>query len=165
MISLILIISFILEGITTNLISSNSLFFPLFTIISLATVYPLFGKESKQFYLYSFLLGLIYDIVYTNTPFTNTFAFIITAYMIKLLYEYITVSKFNIILINIIVVLFHQTVLYLMLCLFGYSSFNEITMLVNLYSSIIINVIYGFILFLIVDYIKKKKEYKYRNFI
>lgn len=165
MISLILIISFILEGIVSNIVSANSLLFPLFTIISLSAVYPLFNKDNKKFYLYSLFVGFIYDIVFTNTPFINTFSFFLTAYMIKLLYEYITVSKFNIVLIDIVVIIFHQTVLYLILCLFNYTTFNEITLLTSLYSSLILNVIYGFILFLITKHIQEKKEYKYRNFI
>ena len=165
MISLILIISFILEGITSNLISLNSLFFPLFTLVTLATIYPLFNKNNNKFYLYSIFVGFIYDIVYTNAPFMNSFAFLITAYMIKLLYEYITVSKFNIILVNIIVIVFHQTVLYLLLCLFNYTTFNEVTLFTSLYSSIIINIIYGCVIFIITKKIKERKEYKYRNFI
>lgn len=165
MISLILIISFVLEGVFSNLVSSNSILFPLFTIVSLATIYPLFNKDKKMFYAYTAFVGVMYDIVYTNTPFINTFSYLITAYMICLIYEYITVSKFNIILISIIVILFHQTVLYLLLCLFKYTTFNEVTLLTNLYSSLIVNVIYSFILFFIVQHIKKKRDYRYRNFI
>lgn len=153
-----LLISFALEGIFSNFISSNSIFIPLFTVISLVIVYPYFKEEKNKFYIYACFLGLLYDIVYTNCPFINTFAFLITSLMISLIYEYITVSKFNITLINIIILLFHQTISYILLCFFSYTTFNEITLLTILYSSIITNIIYGFILFMLVSFLDKKHK-------
>lgn len=158
MIIAILLISFALEGIFSNFISSNSIFIPLFTVISLVIVYPYFKDEKNKFYIYASFLGLLYDIVYTNCPFINTFSFLITSLMISLIYEYITVSKFNITLINIIILLFHQTISYILLCFFSYTTFNEITLLTILYSSIITNIIYGFILFMLVNFLDKKHK-------
>ena len=106
MIILILLISFTLEGIFSNLLSANSILIPLFTIISFVIVYPYFKNAKNKFYIYAGLIGLLYDIVYTNCPFVNTFTFLITSLMISLIYEYITVSKFNVTLINIIILLF-----------------------------------------------------------
>ena len=44
---ILIIISFILEGIFTNLISINSLLLPLFTITSFVFTYIYFNKEKK----------------------------------------------------------------------------------------------------------------------
>lgn len=158
MIILILLISFALEGIFSNFISANSILIPLFTIISFVIVYPYFKNEKNKFYIYSLVVGLLYDIVYTNCPFINTFTFLITSLMISLMYEYITVSKFNVTLINIIILLFYQTISYIVLCFFSYTTFNEITLLTTLYSSIIINVIYGFLLFILVSFLDKNHK-------
>ena len=158
MIILILLISFALEGIFSNLLSANSILIPLFTIISFVIVYPYFKNEKNKFYIYAGLIGLLYDIVYTNCPFVNTFTFLITSLMISLIYEYITVSKFNVTLIKIIILLFYQTISYIVLCFFSYTTFNETTLLTTLYSSIIINVIYGFLLFILVSFLDKKHK-------
>ncbi len=158
MIILILAISFVLEGIISLIIPEESLFMPVFSIIAVATVYPLFKDNKVKYLVYSSSLGLLYDIVYTNTPFTNTLSFLATAFIITLIYEYIKVSKFNILLIDIVVILFYQSFSYLLLCILNYCTFNEVTFIVNLYSSLILNVIYGLIIYIIVElFIKKHK--------
>ena len=160
----ILLISFMLEGICSNLLSTT-IFLPLFSIISLVIVYPYFKDNKNKFFVYAASLGLLYDIVYTNCPFVNTFSFFITALMIYLIYEYITVSKFNVTIINVITILFHQTVSYIILCLFSNTIFNEGTFFTILYSSVLANVIYGFVLYMIVLYLDKNhKLKKYNNY-
>ena len=158
MIILVLLVSFVLEGILSIIIPTNSLFIPIFSIIALATVYPLFKDNRIKYLIYASSLGLLYDIVYTNTPFTNTLSFLVTAYIISLIYEYIKVSKFNILLIDIIVILFYQTFSYMFLCILSYSKFNETTFIENLYSSLISNVIYGLILYIILEIFRKKRR-------
>ena len=85
-------------------------------------------------------------------------SFLVTAYIISLIYEYIKVSKFNILLIDVIVILFYQTFSYMLLCILSYSKFNETTFIENLYSSLISNVIYGLILYIIVEILRKKRR-------
>ena len=72
MIVAILLISFAIESIVSNLIPLNSIFIPLFSIVSLVVVYPLFNGDKNKFLIYSFIFGLLYDIVYTNTIFVYT---------------------------------------------------------------------------------------------
>lgn len=158
MIVLILAISFVLEGIISLVIPEGSLFIPIFSIIAVATVYPMFKENKTKYFVYSLSLGLLYDIVYTSTPFTNTLSFLVTSFIITLIYEYIKVSKFNILLIDIVVILFYQSFLYLFLCILNYCTFNEVTFIVNLYSSLIINVIYGLILYIIIELFTKKHK-------
>ena len=158
MIILVLLVSFVLEGILSIIIPTNSLFIPIFSIIALATVYPLFKDNRIKYLIYASSLGLLYDIVYTNTPFTNTLSFLVTAYIISLIYEYIKVSKFNILLIDIIVILFYQTFSYMFLCILSYTKFNETTFIEKLYSSIILNIIYGLILYIILEIFRKKRR-------
>ncbi len=158
MIILILAISFILEGIVSLIVKDGSLFIPIFSIISVATVYPLFKENKTKYLIYSVSLGLLYDTVYTNTPFTNTISFLATAFIITLIYEYIKVSKFNILLIDIVVILFYQSFSYLLLCILNYCTFNETTFIVNLYSSLILNIVYGLVLYIIIELLTKKHK-------
>ena len=125
MIVIILLISFFLEGIISNLIPSSSLFIPLFSVVALLVLYPNFNDNKIKYYIYSGVLGLLYDLVYTNTPFINTFSFLITAFIITLICKFITVNKLNLILIVIFTLLFHETINYLLLCIFRYRIFNN----------------------------------------
>lgn len=158
MIILLLMISFLLENVLSIIIPPNTLFIPMFSVIALATTYPLFKDNRIKYLIYASSFGLLYDIVYTNTPFINTISFLAVAYIITLIYEYIRVSKFNILLINLVVILFYQTISYLLLCAVRYSTFNETTFIENLYSSLILNLIYGLILYIILEIINKKRK-------
>lgn len=161
MIVAILLISFALEGMISNLIPLNSIFVPLFSIVSLVVTYPLFNGDKNKFLIYSGVFGLLYDIVYTNTVFVNTFTFVLTSLIIILIYNYITVNKINFSLINILVILFYQSVSYLLLCLVNYTIFNENTFFKGLYSSLILNIIYGIILYIITLFLAKKYKIRY----
>ena len=160
MIVVVLLISFILEGIVSNLVPANSLFIPLFSIVSLLVTYPMFNDNRIKYLIYSGTLGLLYDLVYTSTPFINTFTFVITALIITFICKFITINKLNLILIVLFVLLFNQTINYLLLCLFRYRIFNSDTLIEGLYSSLILNVIYSYILYIIIEIINKKRKYK-----
>ena len=160
MIVVVLLISFILEGIVSNLVPVNSLFIPLFSITSLLVTYPLFNDNRIKYLIYSGTLGLLYDLVYTSTPFINTFTFVITALIITLVCRFITINKLNLIFIVLFVLLFNQTINYLLICLFRYRIFNSNMLIEGLYSSLILNVIYSYILYIIIEIINKKRKYK-----
>lgn len=160
MILIILIISFILEGIVSNLVPLNSLFIPLLSVVAIFSVYPLFDSDKKKYLITSFIYGLLYDIVYTNCLFVNSFVFFLTALVITMIYNYVTVNKFNYIFINTLILLFYKTVSYIVLCLFKYLEFNEYTFIKGLYSCLIINIIYGLILYFVIVFIAKKYRLK-----
>ena len=160
MIVAVLLISFILEGIVSNLVPTSSLFIPLFSIVSLLVTYPLFNENKIKYLIYSGTLGLLYDLVYTSTPFINTFTFVITALIITFICKFITLNKLNLVLIILFILLFNQTINYLLLCLFRYRIFNNATLLEGLYSSLILNVVYSYILYVVIEIINKKRKYK-----
>lgn len=160
MIVIVLLISFMLDGIISNLIPLSSLFIPLFSVVALLVLYPNFHNNKIKYLIYSGSLGLLYDLVYTTTPFINTFSFLITALIITIICKFITVNKLNLILIILFVILFHETITYLLLCLFQYRIFNNMTLIEGLYSSLIINVIYGYILYIIVEKINARNKRK-----
>lgn len=160
MIVVVLLISFILEGIVSNLVPVNSLFIPLFSITSLLVTYPLFNDNRIKYLIYSGTLGLLFDLVYTSTPFINTFTFVIAALIITFICKFITINKLNLIFIVLFGLLFNQTINYLLLCLFRYRIFNSNTLIEGLYSSLILNVIYSYILYIIIEIINKKRKYK-----
>ena len=63
-------ISLILDGLFTNympyLVNNLSIYTTMFTVCTLFIIYPLFMKNNKKYYLYSFILGFVYDLFYTN---------------------------------------------------------------------------------------------------
>lgn len=157
-----IIISFLLEGIFTKFINLNSLFIPLFTITSLVILFAYFNNKDKYFsyFITSIIFGFLYDIFYTNSLFINTFAFALNSLVIIFINNYLSPSLLSKIGINIITIVFYRITTYFMLCLYGYINFNENILLKGIYSSIIVNLIYGIILYFICNFCAKKLNIK-----
>ena len=63
---LILVISFIIDGILTNFLPyiELSLFMPLLTLISIFIIYPFYKKSETKYFLIVIIVGIIYDLFY-----------------------------------------------------------------------------------------------------
>lgn len=150
------IISFFLDSIITSFIPIDSILLPLFSLISLIIIYPYFHKEENSYLIFSFLLGLLYDIVYTDTIFLNTFIFLLIAFIIKLINEYISNNMFNVSIMTLLIVIIYRIITYFVLVIINYLTYNFHDLLVCIYSSLILNVFYGISLYLITDFVSKK---------
>lgn len=157
----IIIISFFLEGIISNLINANSYLLPLFTITSLVITYPLFNKEKKSLIIItSFIVGIMYDIAYTNSLFINTFTFILCSLLIILLYMYIPDNLVGKTSINLFLIVSFKFISYLLLFIFGFINFNQHILIKGILSSLILNIIYGLLLYYICEKITIKSKFK-----
>lgn len=147
---IIIIASFLLDYLVSRFINSNMLY-PLFTILSI-----ILNKNNS--YILCFLVGLIYDIIFTDTLFLNAVVFIIIMFIIKKLYRLFKDTYLTRILIGIISILLYRIMTYIILIITMYSSFDVYFLLQGLYSSILINLIYLFIFSYLVGIIKKEKR-------
>ena len=153
---ILLVISFIMELVFSNILPN--ILMPLFLITSFIFIYPLFKKNNQNFFIVCTICGLFYDII-TNSIFLNTICFGITSGFIILLYSYLKYNIFNSSLINLIIIIIYRIISYLLLCIIDYINFNWFKLLESIYNSIIINVLYGIILFLIlILYVKMNIE-------
>lgn len=128
---MILFISLILETIVSNVVGINSIFIPLFFIVSLILIYP-----KEDYLIICFICGLIYDICFYNSLFINTISFILIGLLIP------NLKKYNIYFKSIIVIIFYRFISYFMLVLIGYTKFNINLLFKSIYSSIILNIIF-----------------------
>ncbi|MBQ1496567.1 MAG: hypothetical protein IIZ40_04405, partial [Bacilli bacterium] len=92
------IISIILDLINYSFININSLFISLFSIESL-----IFIKNKK--YLKAFILGIIFDLLFTNYYLLNGFIFLFLEYIIIKYYKYFKYNLINNIILSIILIL------------------------------------------------------------
>ncbi len=153
------IISFVFDSIFSNIIPTDSIFLPLFSLISLIIIYPYFHKEENSYLKFTFLLGLLYDIAYTDTLFLNAFIFLLIGFCIKLINEYISNNIFNVSIMSLLVVIIYRFITYFVLVMINYLNYDFTNLLASIYSSLIINVIYGIILYLITDFISRKYKF------
>lgn len=160
----ILIISFLMDGIISNYVSFSGLFVPLFSLIGLIVSYEFFNFEKESFYKYAFILGLCYDLIYTDTFVFYAFLFMFMAFVVMHVTKILTSNYFGLILVSVICIILFRCITYFFLVITGNAIFNLDNLYKGIYSSFLINIIYGFIVKFICDLIvsykfKRKKFY------
>ena len=157
------IISFLLDGLVSTILPFNltnpSIFKTIYSIVSLVIIYNYF--DNKQKYLTILIvLGIFFDIVYTNTFILNIVVFIII-YIFLTSIDYMIPT--NIITINIksisCVSLYH-ILTYIILLLANYNSYSLKILVIILLRSILMNIIYTSISYLIMNKIYDNKLIK-----
>lgn len=153
---IIMAVSFIFESIVSNLIPINSFLLPLFTVTSLVIIYPFFNNDNHSFLKSALALGLIYDIVFTNTLFLNMGMFLLVAMVVKRINIILSNNFFNVMLITVVIVTFYLSSTYFILYLIDYKNMNITYLFEMIFKSYLANIIYSLIVYLITDKISKK---------
>ena len=105
----------------------------MFTLLSLVITYS---------YKTSFLICFIYDIVFTNTLFFNSFIFLVIMYIVKKLYISCSYNYLTRIIIGIFAIILYRIICYLLFTLFMIVPFDILSLLKGIYSSLIVNFVY-----------------------
>lgn len=152
---IIVILSFILDGIFSNIFPINSVFYPLFTLISFIIVYPYYSDNSN-YYKFSILIGSLYDIIYTDTFIFYGLIFFIVAVIISKMSGWFADNYLSLTIITLTSIITFKTVSYLLMVVTGNIPFNFQILLKGIYSSIIVNIIYAIILNIFTLFLSKK---------
>lgn len=140
---IMLIISFFLDGLLSNLLVFSNYLYPLCSLLSLVIICPLFKKRQvNKYYLFSMIIGLLYDIVYTNTLFLNFILFFLIAILIRMIYNLVSNNYLSLIIISFFIIVLYRITIYLVLFVVNYKLLNINILLQSVYSSFIINFIY-----------------------
>lgn len=156
--TIIIIISFLLEGIVSNFVPINGFLAPLFTLVALIIIYPLFD-EITEYYKYAFVTGLAYDLFYTDTILFHAIIFCFMAFIITRLNLVLSDNYLNILVIMGICILIYRVITYGLLLLVSSMEFDFMALILSILKSLIINLIYSALLFFVVK--RRKKKYKY----
>lgn len=157
------IISFLLDGIISNIVPFNlvdpSYFKTIYSLISLVIIYNYFDNKKKYLSILV-ILGILFDIVYTNTFILNIIVFL-TIYIILSNLDYLIPN--NIITINIksiICISMYHILTYIILLLANYNSYSIKLLFIIIIRSIIMTIIYTTISYLIMNKIYDNKKIK-----
>jgi rod shape-determining protein MreD len=155
MIYLILVISFLLDNLISFFLNTNLLFNPLLSLVSLIIIFRYYHRKDENKYLItSFVLGLVYDIVCTDTVFLNAGIYLLLSLFIIKFYKIFSYNLLNSAILLIIVIIIYRSITFLVLSNFNFISFNLYHLLQSISSSLILNLLYLSFFFL------KKKKYK-----
>lgn len=154
----VIIISFVLDSLTSNLLMLSSYLYPLFSLMSMVIIYPYLKKrETKKYYFLCVVLGFFYDLLYTNTLFLNTIFFLLLALLTKMLYNLINHTIYSTVCISIFMISLYRLGNYLVFLLIGYIDLNLKLLFRSIYSSLLLNIIYVVLFYYSVRFINKKQ--------
>ena len=163
MINIILIISFILEGIISLYIPSIpyelNLLYTNLVLICIIFLYQ-FYKNKNIYYLVLVLIGLLYDLVYTDVLLLHSFLFLIIGILINLYDKKVGITKNNLFIVVLLEIFIYDLLYCLLLVLFQNKDFSIIEILYKVINSYLINVLYAYILFIFFPFKRKHKRRK-----
>lgn len=159
MIIIITFISFILEYIANGFFH-GSIFSGLIVLSTLILVEPYFKKNKDKFYIYCFVVGFLYDLVYTGTYFMNAGLFLVIGWFCNY-FNSITSNNFIASIIKLIILIaLYRSFTFLFLGINGIIKLDLYLLFKSIYSSMIVNIIYGIVLYLFMYLISKKFDIK-----
>jgi len=157
---IILFLSIVLDGVLTNFLpyleGDLSYFTPLCTVISILIIYPFFRKEEKKYFIGIFILGILYDLFFTNLLFWNGILFLGIAYLSKILYKNYGLGPLKVILYAILLVTIYESMNALIIWIFQLVPITFSKLLYKITHTYILNIIYIEILFIILKITPKK---------
>lgn len=155
---LIIIISLILDGILSNFLPviNLSYFTPLLTLTSIFIVYPFYIKDEYKYYITSFVVGIIYDLLYTNLLFFNGIIFVLIAFVVRIIYKNLNISFLKNILYIILIIIVYESSTALIFMIFKLVPITLSKVVYKITHSLLLNIIYGELIYLILKIIPKK---------
>ena len=157
MVGVVTVLSFLLEGIVSNIVGITSPWLvPLFSIVSLIIIYPYFNHEEENFLKVCFAVGLFYDLVYTDTLVINACIFTLIGFFIRWLNSWMSNHAISVLFITFLTIFVYRILMYLILIVVGFLLFDLNTLVTSITSSLLLNLIYAEVLYLITDFMSKK---------
>lgn len=144
-------ISFLLDVIISSYLSFNTVLIPLFTLMTFIYII-----NNKNIYKLTLIVGVLYDVLYINTPFLNTYVFLFIVFILKKI-DVKNISFKYILFINLLIIVFYKIIIYFVFMFFNKIDLSLYIILNEIKSSIIINLIYTSILYFI------NKKFKYNR--
>lgn len=143
-----IVISFLLDGIC-----SKYLLVPLFTLVSI--VYKSFLEKEDKILKFSIIVGILYDIVYTDTLIINGLIFYFISYNIYSYQKKYKINFLKIFIIELLSIIFYLILNYMISKIYGVKVFDLIYSIKIILIAVITNMIY----FLIIYYLSNKKRF------
>ena len=143
-------ISFMLDGVLSCFLYNWT---PLFTLTTLV-LYSYIKKEDTI--KYSVIIGLLYDVAYTDTIILNSLLFFLITMFHLYINKKLHKNIINIVIINIITIIIYLLTIYIIQLIINLIDVNIKTFIIVVFKSIIINTTY----LLIMSMILKNKIFK-----
>ena len=119
-------------------------------------IYPFFRKKEKNYFITIFIVGMIYDLLYTNLLFFNGVLFLIIGFISLEIYKNFEISYLKLIIYLILIISAYEILTGIILLVFNMVPVTLYKILYKITHSLILNIIYGELIYLIINLIPKK---------
>lgn len=157
---IIMIVSILLDGILSNylpyLVNNLSFFTPCLTLTSIFLIYPFYRKDEKKYLITVFILGIIYDLFYTNLLFYNGVLFCLIGIILCKTQKNIKINSINTILEVIGIIIFYEGMNGILLWVYQVVPVTFYKVFYKIIHSLLLNAIYAEIIYWIIKLIPKK---------
>ena len=157
---IILAISIYLDGFLTLFLpylpGGLSIFTPMLTIVSIFIIYPLYRKQEKKYFTILFIVGIIYDLLYTNLLFYDSIIFMFLGLIIRKIYKDFTVEHIKLSIHIIILIVIYELLFSFFIIVFNLVPLTLTKVVYKITHSLLLNVIYGELLYTIINKLPNK---------
>lgn len=143
---ILIILSLLLDGYLSTIISSSSYFLPLLTLTTIYLIYPKYNKKISSYKLIVIIVGLIYDLLYTNLLLFHAVIFYILSFLIIHIYKNYSQTKLTTILSLIILIVVYELLVASIFFIFQVSTITFIKLITKIFKSLLLNIIYALVL-------------------
>ena len=157
---IIVIISLFIDGLLTNIlpytINDLSIFTPMFTILLPIVIYPFYIKQEKKYLSTLIITGIIYDIFYTNLLFYNAIVLFIFGLIIIKLYKNIGYNYYKVLVYSLLLIVLYELFNATIILVLNLVPITPYRVFYKIIHSILLNLIYISIIYLIIKKLPKK---------
>lgn len=154
---ILLIIALLLDGIISLYVPNNSYLIPLITVTTIYMIYPLYKKKDKKYCIGTIITGLTYDLLYTNLLFFNAILFYCIGRLTKYLYKNFNQNFIKTIIYVTIIIITYELLTSIILLIYRIVPITFIKVIYKITHSLLVNLFYASILYLILKKHKQKK--------
>ena len=148
-------LSFILEYVVNGFFH-GSIFTGLIVFSSLILLEPYFKKNRDKYFVYCFIVGFLYDLVYTGTYFLNSGLFLVIGICVSYINS-VTPNNFIVSILELIILIgLYRIIGFIYFGVNGFVSMSFNVLFRSFYCSLIINVLYSIILYFVLYLISLK---------
>lgn len=159
---LIIISSFILDIILSNVLpfmkGDLSIFTSLFVPITIYLVYPFYKNQELKYYIESFIIGIIYDLIFTNLLFFDGVIFLIISLVSVKIYKNFIVDKYKNIMYVFLIIILYEFLVASIFLIFNLVPICFYDFVYKISHTLLINVVYGFLLYEIIGSGSRQKK-------
>lgn len=159
---LIIISSFILDIILSNVLpfmkGDLSIFTSLFVPITIYLIYPFYKNQELKYYIESFIIGIIYDLIFTNLLFFDGVIFLIISLVSVKIYKNFIVDKYKNIMYVFLIIILYEFLVASIFLIFNLVPISFYDFIYKISHTLLINVVYGFLLYEIIGSSSRQKK-------